>query len=156
MLQISDPSALASHVGEELGRSSWRTITQADIDAFAAVTGDTNWFHTDPVRAAAEMPDGRTIAHGLFVLALAPKMLGEIYTLAHRGRGLNYGYDRVRFIRPVSVGSAVRLVLSLAEVSEHRAGTRVVTQQTFEMRGHEGPVVSARNILLILPEGADG
>ncbi len=150
MVIVETAEELGRHTGELLGYSAYRTLTQADFDAFGALSGDENWFHVDPERAAQEMPGGTTIAHGLFVLSLAPGLLKDIYRIEQRGRGLNYGYDRVRFIRPVAVNSRVRLALTLIGVTPHRLGTRIETEQAFQIEGEADPVLTARNIILVL------
>ena len=110
MLTVDTAPDLAAHAGTLLGHSGWVEISQDKIDVFADLTGDRHWIHVDVARAAREMPDGRTIAHGLFILSLIPNLQHEIYAVERRGAGLNYGYDRVRFISPVPVGSQVQAV----------------------------------------------
>ena len=83
-------------VGTHLGFSGWHVITQERIDRFAEATGDAQWIHTDPVRAASG-PFGTTIAHGYLSLSLIPMMLGEIYRVDGISMGVNYGSNRVRF-----------------------------------------------------------
>lgn len=148
-IEVETAADLAAHVGSALGASRWVTVTQADIDAFAALTGDDHWIHVDGERAAREMPGGATIAHGLHLLSLIPDLQRDIYAVRRRGRGLNYGYDRVRFTDTVPVGSRVRLSLTLVEVAPHRAGTRLVTEATIEREGAEKPALVARHLLLI-------
>jgi acyl dehydratase len=150
MLSVGHASDLAAHSGRLLGHSDWRLITRADIDDFARISGDDQWIHVDPARAARELPGGRTIAHGLFLLSLIPALQRQIYTVRLRGRGLNYGYDRVRFIEPVPVGSRVRLCLTLVAAAAHALGTRIETDVAIECEGLDRPAVSARNIVLIM------
>lgn len=149
MLVVEHAADLAAHAGRELGRSDWTEITQQAVDAFAALTGDDHWIHVDLKRAAREMPDGRTIAHGLYLVSLMPRLQRDIYRIERRGRGLNYGYDRLRFVSPVPVGSRVRLALSLVEATAHARGTRLVTEASIEVESVEKPAVVARHILLI-------
>ena len=149
MITVETPLDLRPYEGQELGRSGWIAIDQAMLSGFAALTGDDHWIHVDTARAAAEMPDGRTIAHGLFVLSLGPALQRQIYTIRRRGKGLNYGYDKVRFVAPVPVGARVRLGLALVSVAPHAMGARIVTRQTFEVEGRDRPVVAAEHILLI-------
>src|SRR3954462_6935090 len=92
-----------SRVGQTLGTSSWRSITQADVDTFASLTGDDQWIHVDPERARAG-PFGATIAHGYFTLSLSPEFLDEVLTVKDAAVVLNYGSNRVRFPAPVPVG----------------------------------------------------
>ena len=149
MLTVDRPIDLKAHVGEVLGVSEWRTVTQQAIDDFAANSGDDHWIHVDVERASREMPGGRTIAHGLYLLSLAPALQREIYTIKNRGRGLNYGYDRLRFVAPVPVESRIRLKQTLAEATEHRSGMRLAFDEEIEIEGSEKPALVVRHILLI-------
>jgi acyl dehydratase len=102
--RLADLQAL---VGQELGRSDWTVVDQPRIDRFAQATGDLQWIHVDPVRAAAG-PFGATIAHGFLTLSLLPEMAASAFEIADARMGLNYGLDRVRFPAPVPVGSRLR------------------------------------------------
>lgn len=149
MLTVDTVEELAAHAGTSLGQSRWVTIEAAMVAAFAALSGDDHWIHVDRERAAREMPDGRTIAHGLLVLSLIPGLQRDIYSVRRRGIGLNYGYDRVRFLAQVAVGARVRLDLVLEAVEAHAQGARVVTTATMEIEGGSRPALVARNILLL-------
>jgi acyl dehydratase len=149
MLTVPTAADLAPHAGQLLGHSRWVEIDQAKIDAFAELTGDRHWIHVDVERASREMPGGRTIAHGLFLLSLIPDLQHEIYAVDRRGAGLNYGYDRVRFVSPVPVGSLIRLAQTLTGVEPHSQGTRVLTDATIEIAGSDRPALVASNILLL-------
>lgn len=148
-LTVQTAADLAAHTGTLLGRSGWVSVDQAMIDAFAQLTGDTHWIHVDTERAAREMPEGRTIAHGLLMLSMIPNLQHEIYAVTRRGAGLNYGYDRVRFVSQVPVGSRVRLALTLTGVEPHAQGTRLLTEATIEIEGRDKPALVANNILLL-------
>lgn len=152
MLTVEHASDLKHHVGRQLGASKWLTIDQAAISDFAKLTGDDHWIHVDVERAAREMPGGRTIAHGLYLLSLMPRLQREIYAIRQRGRGLNYGYDRVRFVDQVPVDSRVRLALKLDAIEPHAIGTRIVTEAIIEREDAEKPAVVARHLLLIADE----
>ena len=140
---------LAARAGTPLGSSDWVRIDQAMIDAFADLTGDRHWIHVDVERARREMPGGRTIAHGLLLLSLIPNLQHQVYAVTRRGAGLNYGYDKVRFVSQVQVGSRVRLALTVVETEPHAMGTRVMTDATIEVEGGDKPALVARNILLL-------
>ncbi|TSD68471.1 MaoC family dehydratase [Aeromicrobium piscarium] len=133
-------------VGSELGPSSWHTLTQDDIDRFADVTGDHQWIHVDPDRAAAG-PFGQTIGHGLFTLSLGPAMMEELMAFDGFLHSLNYGYDKVRFPHPRPVGSRVRMRATVTRVD--RAGddaAQIVTTQYFEAEGIDKPICVAESI----------
>jgi acyl dehydratase len=149
LLVVDKAADLAPHAGTLLGRSGWVTIDQPMIDAFANLTGDRHWIHVDTHRAREEMPGGSTIAHGLMVLSLIPNLQHDIYAVTRRGAGLNYGYDRVRFVSPVPVNSRVRLALVLTGVEPHAQGTRLLTEATIEIDGSDKPALVANNILLL-------
>lgn len=146
---LEHASDLAAHVGQELGASAWVRLDQAQIDAFAALTGDDHWIHIDVERAGREMPQGKTIVHGFFVLSLIPFLQRGIYTIRQRGKGLNYGCDRVRFTAPVPVGSRVRLRQSVKECVPLPSGTRVTFASTIDIEGQERPALVADTILQI-------
>lgn len=149
MLVVETTADLATRVGAVLGHSEWVTIDQEMVDAFAALSGDDHWIHVDVERARREMPGGRTITHGLFLLSLIPRLQRDIYRIEKRGIGLNYGYNRVRFVSPVPVGSRVRLVLALDSIEPHAQGMRLVTTATIEIEGGDKPALVAENILLV-------
>jgi acyl dehydratase len=149
MITVETPMDLKAYEGQDLGRSDWMTVDQKMLSAFAAVTGDDHWIHVDVERAASEMPGGKTIAHGLLVLSFTPLLQRQIYTIRRRGKGLNYGYDKVRFVSPVPVGARIRLTLALVSVTAHPMGARIVTGQTIEVEGLDRPAMAAEHIVLI-------
>jgi acyl dehydratase len=137
--------------GLELGPTEWLEIDQRRIDLFAEATGDPQWIHVDPVRAA-EGPFGTTVAHGFLTLSLlvrfwydvAPQELGE-FRLA-----VNYGVNRVRFPAPVPVGSRIRARFTVAEVAEVEGGLQATVVATAEREGLEKPVCVAELLLRFL------
>ena len=149
MLIIDKPSDFKNHVGQTLGESDWFTVEQSHISQFAVLTGDDFWIHVDEEKAKHEMPNGKTIAHGLFILSLIPLLQRQIFKINQRGKGLNYGSNKVRYIEPVSVGSRVKLHQTLlsAEVGDH--ATKIITLNTFEVDGLVRPCVVADFILLL-------
>ena len=149
MLILQTPADLLDHVGQKLGTSEWFTIEQRHLDGFAQLTGDDFWIHVDVERAARDMPQGRTIAHGLFVLSLVPLLQRGIFRIERRGRGLNYGSDRVRYTAPVPVGSRVRLHQTLLTAERSGPTTRIKTHCEFEIDGSQRPALVAEFILQI-------
>lgn len=145
-------SRLAESIGEELGASAWLTVDQAMIDAFAQVTRDDQWIHTDPARAA-EGPYGTTVAHGLLTLSLLPVLAAEVYRIEGATGRINYGYDRVRFPEPVPAGSRVRDVVRLDDVVTAPGGVRVHLTHTVEIEGAPRPACVASGLThLVLGE----
>jgi len=139
-------SGLRELVGVELGRTSWREVTQERIDAFANATDDPQWIHTDPERAAAG-PFGSTIAHGFLTLSLCVPMLYEVLPSTD-GMVVNYGTDKVRFPAPVPAGSRIRGRFRVVGVEEAAMGARATIEATVECEGVEKPVCVAELVLL--------
>jgi len=145
MLTIDGIDDLRARVGHELGVSAWHDVTQAEIDAFAAATGDHQWIHVEPERAA-QTPFGGTIAHGLYTLSLGPRFAYELFSLEGFAFAVNYGYDRVRFPAPVPVSSRVRMRATLSAVDDVPGGAQITVTQTFEREGSDKPVCVAQSL----------
>ncbi len=143
---VTNLEGLPQHVGATLGPSSWREVTQEMINLFADVTGDHQWIHVDEARAA-QGPFGKTIAHGYLTLSLVPPLLEELLRVEGIAMGINYGLDRLRFPAPVPVGSRVRVVGQLSEVTEVPGGLQVKLTATFEIEGGTKPVCVADLVL---------
>ena len=139
---------LRSSVGQELGRSSWREVTQERIDAFSEATGDPQWIHTDPERAAAESPFGATVAHGFLTLSLLSPLAREAYEIAGDVRlRVNYGLNRVRFPAPVLAGAEIRATLRLAGFEEAEWGVQLTVEATVESKDGSKPCLVAEWIV---------
>ncbi len=138
-------------VGEELGCSEWLVIEQERIDRFAEATGDFQWIHTDPERAA-DGPFGATIAHGYLTLSLLPLLGSQIVTFANPEPKLNYGANKVRFTHPVRVGSRLRARLTIGAAEPVRHGTQVLLDFTLEVEGDPDPITVcvAQTVVLLL------
>lgn len=149
MLTISGVEGLRERAGEELGVSDWHEVTQDHIDAFASATDDYERIHVDPERAK-ETPWGVTIAHGLYTLSLGPMFLYEIFAMEGVALGLNYGFNRVRFVSPLPVGSKVRMRARLESVVDVDGGVQATVKQTFEREGQEKPVCVAESVVRYL------
>jgi acyl dehydratase len=139
MRTITGIDELKAAEGETLGTSDWHEVTQEDIDAFAAVTGDHQWIHVDPERAR-QTPFGGTIAHGYYTLSLAPRFNAEILDFQGFAFALNYGLGRVRFPAPMPVGGRVRATTTLAKVDDIEGGAQVTMEVVFEREGGDKPV----------------
>jgi acyl dehydratase len=134
-----------ARVGSEIGVSDWMQIDQARIDAFAELTGDRQFIHVDPVAAKAKTPFGGTIAHGFLTLSLLPPLAAQaVPAVAGRAMGINYGFNRLRFLAPVKAGSRVRGRFRLAAV-EARAETQYLLRYevTVEIEGEATPALAA-------------
>jgi acyl dehydratase len=142
---------LASLVGETLGTSSWHEITQAKIDAFAELTGDQQWIHVDPVRAA-DGPFGGTIAHGYLTLCLSTAITFEVAEFTGIAAAVNYGLDKVRFTAPVPSGSRVRGRVNVLSVRRRgRQFTELVLELVYELEGSDTSPCTARVVTLLQP-----
>jgi acyl dehydratase len=143
-------SLLRDLVGVELGPTGWLEVSQQRIDDFARATGDGQWIHTDPVRAA-EGPFGATIAHGYLTLSLCAPLLSEALTgLTGYGMRINYGTNRVRFPAPVPAGSRIRARVTVASVAEVPGGDQAVVVATIERDGGEKPVCVAELVVRMM------
>ena len=128
--------------GLEFGPSSWIAVPQERIDAFAGATGDRQWIHVDPERAA-NGPFGTTIAHGYLTLSLLPAMSYEVVPPQANGMAVNYGLNRVRFPAPVPSGSRVRGTFRVDSVEEAEWGFQATLTATVELEGGDKPVCVA-------------
>ncbi|SHN13523.1 Acyl dehydratase [Pseudomonas asturiensis] len=137
-------SELTNYIGKELGCSEWLTIDQERINLFAEATGDFQFIHVDPVKAAST-PFGTTIAHGFLSLSLIPKLMGDLLVLPEGMKMvINYGLDSVRFIQPVPVNSRVRLKVELTDATEKKPGQWLLkATTTMEIEGQEKPAFVA-------------
>lgn len=147
---IAGPAELVARVGETLGTSPWRSLDQSAVDTFAKVTGDEQWIHVDPARAAAG-PFGTTIAHGFLTLSLCPVMVGETVEVERTSMQINYGLDRVRFPAPVSVGSRVRATVAIKSAEEVAGSVQAVFEVVIEAEGGSKPVCVAETVSRFYP-----
>ncbi|WP_419918292.1 MaoC family dehydratase [Candidatus Poriferisocius sp.] len=130
---------VAAAAGWHLGWSDWMEITQERVNRFADATGDHQWIHIDPERAAAESPYGTTIAHGYLTLSLTNMFLPELITVEQISMGINYGVNKVRFPAPVPVGSRIRVGAELSAVDEITGGVQATITITVEVEGSPKP-----------------
>ncbi|MER5178026.1 MaoC family dehydratase [Streptomyces sp. NPDC002896] len=136
---------LKAAVGEQLGHSDWLEVDQKRIDLFAEATGDHQWIHVDPEKAAAG-PFGKTIAHGYLTLSLLPALVPQVIQVEGMKMGVNYGTNKVRFPAPVPVGSRLRATAVLTEVTEAGGGVQMTTAVTVEREGGDKPVCVAESV----------
>lgn len=136
---------LASLVGQTLGPTDWREVTQDQVNTFADATDDHQWIHTDPERAK-EGPFGAPIAHGFLTLSLLIPMWESLLDVDGVTTKVNYGLDKVRFVSPVKVGAKIRMTAVVAEVEEVRGGYQLAIDATIEIEGGEKPAVVARSL----------
>ena len=142
---FDSPVALLDAAGADLGATEWIEITQDRIDQFAEATGDHQWIHVDPEKAAAG-PFGATIAHGYLTLALTNLFLPDLIVVENISMGVNYGVNKVRFPSPVVVGSRVRGTGVVTEVTEVPGGVQAVITVTVEIEGADKPACIVESI----------
>ncbi|AWH95873.1 MaoC family dehydratase [Dietzia psychralcaliphila] len=140
---------LEAEIGRHVGYSDWMEITQERIDAFAEATGDHQWIHVDPVRAA-EGPYGVTIAHGYLTLSLLPVLGAEVMEIRGFRMMINYGLDKVRFPAPVPVGSRIRAGIQLTSLQRKSSGVQLNSLVTVEVEGGDRPAVVAETVRMMV------
>lgn len=136
--------------GTHLGFSDWHTVTQEQIDLFAQATGDHQWIHVDPQRAASS-GFGTTIAHGYLSLSLIPMLVGQIYRVEGLRMGINYGSDKVRFPSPLPVDSRVRAGAEILSLTSRAGGFLLAARVTLEREGSDKPVCIADTLSVLVP-----
>lgn len=144
---LDAPADLVERVSQRLGTTNWMKITQQQVDLFADATGDHQWIHTDPVRAA-EGPFKGTIAHGYLTLSLTPVIIEQVLQIRELTAALNYGVNRVRFPAPVRVGSQVRATVSVVRAEQKTSGVEAEFTVTYEIDGEDRPACVADVIVL--------
>lgn len=140
---------MQAYVGQELGVSEWLLIDQNRIDEFARATGDDHWIHIDVEKAARDLPDGKTIAHGFLTLSLITPFAAQISPVLEHANILNYGANKVRFTSPVKSGDRVRMRRSLLKFEDMEKSMRLTFANTIEIEGSDRPAVYAETISLI-------
>lgn len=152
-IAVEDAQAL---IGKEVGVSSWRTVSQEMINQFAAATDDHQFIHTDPERAARETPYGGTIAHGFLSLSLLSTMIFDaVPALEGKGVGVNFGFDRIRFLNVVKSGARIRARFLLADMKVRPSGiVEMHYDVTVEIEDAIKPALTARWLTLAMPDRA--
>jgi acyl dehydratase len=151
--EVAGIEGLRSIHGETIGPGEWRTVTQADIDSFAELSGDDQWIHVDVERAKKESPFGTTIAHGNLTLSMIDGFRLDLISSTGFKLGVNYGWNKVRFPAPVPAGSKLRASAEVTEIEEVAGGWfQITTRFTVEIEGGEKPVCVADSVGRALPE----
>jgi acyl dehydratase len=135
---------LRTRVGQEIGASNWREITQSQIDQFANVTGDHQWIHLDQERARRESPYGTTIAHGFLTVSLLPRLIDEAVQIEGVFKlRVNYGFNRLRFTGAVPSGSRIRARFVLHSIKDVEGGVEIAWLTNVDVEGREKPALVA-------------
>ncbi|HEX8065252.1 MAG TPA: MaoC family dehydratase [Thermoleophilaceae bacterium] len=144
---------LRALMGQEIGPTEWREVTQDDIDGFARIVGDHQWIHVDVERAERESPFGTTVAHGNLTLSMIDGLRKDLIESHGFKLGVNYGWNRVRFPAPVPAGARVRAKAEITEIENAGGGWwNVVTKFTVEVEGSKKPACVAESVGRSLPE----
>ena len=152
MKTVNGVEELQSLIGETVGPSDWREVTQDDVNRFAELSGDDQWIHVDVERAKSESPFGTTIAHGNLTLAMIDGLRKDLIQSEGFALGVNYGWNKVRFPAPVPSGSRVRARAEVVSVEEVGGGWyQVITKFTVEVEGNEKPACVAESVGRALP-----
>jgi acyl dehydratase len=150
-VEVQGVEGMQSLIGQEIGPSEWRPITQEDIDTFAELSGDDQWIHVDVERAKTESPFGTTIAHGNLTLSLVDGFRMALISSTGFTLGVNYGWNRIRFPTPVPAGARVRAKAEVVEVEEVGGGWhQVVTRFTLEVEGSEKPCFAGDSVTRVM------
>ncbi len=152
MTNIPSIAALRDQIGQELAVSDWVDVSQERINQFADATGDHQWIHIDPARAAKESPFKTTIAHGFLTLSLVSTLARTAMNFPRLRLAINYGVNRVRFIAPVPAGARIRGRFSPAAVEEAGGGIQVTWNVVIECEHHDKPSCVAEWIVRYFPE----
>lgn len=132
--------------GQEVGVSAWVTVDQERIDKFADATGDFQWIHVDRERAAKELPDGKTIAHGYLTLALIPALSAEFVQFGNLARAINFGCNKLRFYTMVPVGSRVRARATVVQARKRGGALHLLSEVKIEVEGEKKPACVAETL----------
>ena len=146
MKKFSGLDEFVAAEGSQLGPTDWLEVTQERVNLFADATNDHQWIHVDPERAA-NGPFGGTIAHGLLTLSLLPHFTHQLYTVDNIAMAVNYGYNKVRFITPVRVGSKIRARAEIAKVDQLDGAVQATVPVTVEIEGSDKPAAVAESIV---------
>ncbi|MCM6773384.1 MaoC family dehydratase [Nocardia sp. CDC159] len=149
MTHFADFEALRGAVGTEIGVSGWLTVDQDRIDRFADATDDHQWIHVDSEQAARG-PFGCTIAHGFLTLSLMVPLVNEATSVGGIRMGINYGFNKVRFITPVPAGGRIRARVILDSVDDIPGGAQAIRTVTIELDGADKPACVAESIVRYL------
>jgi acyl dehydratase len=143
---IQSAAELKALAGQEVGLSDWVEVDQKRVNLFAEATGDHQWIHTDPERAAKESPFGGVIAHGYLTLSLTPALIDQVMPVDKLKMGVNYGLNKVRFPAPLAVGKRVRLRVFMKNTREIRGAIQTVMELTVEVEGQQKPACVAETL----------
>ena len=146
---ISNPNKFKDMIGEFLGYSEWKKVTQKEIDNFANATEDYQWIHLDKKRAKKESPYRETIAHGYYSLSLLPKFIYEVWECSKIKLILNYGTEKVRFISPVVCNNYIRAAIFVIDAKDYKNGLLLKCKVNIEIKDNPKLALFAETLSLL-------
>jgi acyl dehydratase len=150
-ITVNGIEELKALIGQTIGPSDWREVTQDDIDAFARLSRDDQWIHVDVERAKTESPFGTTVAHGNLTLSMIDGFRPELVESTGYKLGVNYGWNKIRFPAPVPAGAHIRASVETLAVDDMGGGWHQITQKwTVEVEGSEKPACVAESVGRVL------
>jgi acyl dehydratase len=153
VIEVQGVEGLEELIGQRVGPSEWREVSQEMIDEFAELSGDDQWIHVDVERAKTESPFGTTVAHGNLTLSMIDGFRRDLIASTGFKLGVNYGWNKVRFPAPVPSGSRIRATAEVVEVEDVGGGWwQIVTRFTVEVEGADKPACVADSVGRALPE----
>ena len=148
---IRAPSEFKDMLGQSLGNSEWKLVTQEQIDAFASATEDYQWIHIDKKKAKKESPFKKTVAHGYYSLSLIPKFVSEIWKCKNLKLILNYGTEKIRFISPVMCNDYIRANIVVLDAKDYKNGVLLTSKVTIEIKNTKKPALISETLSLLYP-----
>ncbi len=146
---INSPTDFKNIIGEFLGSTDWKLITQKEINSFAEATEDYQWIHVNTKKVITDSPFKKTIAHGYYSLSLIPKLSSEIWECKNLKLILNYGTEKIRFISPVICNSFIRASIMVLDAKDYKGGILLTSKVTIEIKNNEKPALIAETLSLL-------
>ncbi len=146
---INSPKEFKEIIGQSLGTSDWKLVTQKEIDSFANATEDYQWIHVDKEKVIKNSPFKKTIAHGYYSLSLIPKFVNEIWECKNLKLILNYGTEKIRFISPVICNSFIRANIIVLDAKDYKGGILLSSKVTIEIKSYKKPALFAETLSLL-------
>ena len=146
---INSPKDFKNIIGEFLGSTDWKLITQKEINSFAEATEDYQWIHVDKKKVITNSPFKKTIAHGYYSLSLIPKLSSEVWECKNLKLILNYGTEKIRFISPVICNSYIRASIIVLDAKDYKGGILLNSKVTIEIKNNEKPALIAETLSLL-------
>ena len=146
---INSPKEFKEIIGQSLGTTAWKLVTQKEIDSFANATEDYQWIHVDKEKVIKNSPFKKTIAHGYYSLSLIPKFVNEIWECKNLKLILNYGAEKIRFISPVICNSFIRANIIVLDAKDYKGGILLSSKVTIEIKNQKKPALFAETLSLL-------